>query len=196
MARLFRIIKLHDRFDTSVFTFVLPNRILREFSPDMYAKDFVYGYQKWTVSFVKNDHHLGAFLKLQTPSTSMACKLDYSFTMLNHEHFTKNESFIEKDSVFNQESDTKGRKSFVSLSDLATRSFIHENGEFLVELELRNIVSTLECMLHIPKESQSKYIEGGRMESPYFSFGLFDWSLSLFPIASTPEMSGKLFSVQ
>lgn len=192
MAKLFRMIKLNDRFDTQVFTFVLPNKILREFSPDVYSKDFVYGYQKWTVSFVKNDHHLGAYLKLQSSSTAMVCKLDYSFTILNSEHFTKNESFLEKGCVFSGENDTKGRKAFVPLEDLISRKFMQENGEFLVELELRNIVSTLNCFLNIPKDHANRYSYGPRMESPYFSFGLFDWSISLFPNASTVDTESNV----
>ncbi|XP_021373518.1 uncharacterized protein LOC110463337 [Mizuhopecten yessoensis] len=192
MAKLFRMIRLNDRFDTQVFTFSLPNKILREFSPDVYSKDFVYGYQKWTVSFVKSDHHLGAYLKLQTSSNAMLCKMDYSFTFLNSEHFTKNESFLEKGCEFSDQSDTKGRKTFMPLEDLLHRKFIQENGEFLVELELRNIVSTLNCFLNIPKDYTNRYSYGPRMESPYFSFGLFDWSISLFPNASTADTESNV----
>jgi hypothetical protein len=96
MAKLYRLVKLNDRFETQVFTFMLPNKILREFSQDIYAKDLVYGHHKWSVSFVKSDKHIGAYIKLQTTSPGVVSKLDFSFTMLNNEHFTKNESFMEK----------------------------------------------------------------------------------------------------
>ncbi|KAJ8302844.1 hypothetical protein KUTeg_019240 [Tegillarca granosa] len=192
MAKLYRLVKLNDRFSTQVFTFLLPNKILREFSPDVYAKDFVYGFQKWTVSFIKSDKHLGAYLKLQTTSADAVCKVDYSFTMINREHFTKNETFIEKNFIFNKQTNVTGRKTFVPLEDLATRTFMQENGEFLVELELRNIVTTLECYLSIPKEYHSKYAYGPKMESPYFTFGLFDWSISLYPNACTAETEGNV----
>ena len=52
-------------------------------------QDFVYGQQKWNVSFVRSDRHLGSFLKLTTPSQGLRCRLDFSFTIVNREHFTK-----------------------------------------------------------------------------------------------------------
>ncbi|KAH9494619.1 hypothetical protein Btru_019729 [Bulinus truncatus] len=83
MAKLCRFVKLNDRFNAQVFTFLLPGRILREFTPDIYSKDFVYGYQRWNVSFVRTDRHIGAFLRLQTPSQGLRCRMDFSFTVIN-----------------------------------------------------------------------------------------------------------------
>ena len=54
-----------------------------------FRQDFVYGQQKWNVSFVRSDRHLGSFLKLTTPSQGLRCRLDFSFTIVNREHFTK-----------------------------------------------------------------------------------------------------------
>ena len=192
MAKLFRVVKLNDRFDTQIYTFLLPNKILREFSPDVYSKDFVCGYQKWTVSFVKSERHLGSYIKLQSLAPGMVCKADYSFTMVNKEHFTKNETYIEKACEFTSDSDTKGRKTFVPLGDLVNRTFMQVNGEFLVELELRNIVSSLECHIIIPRDSQAKYAYNQKLESPYFCFGLFDWSVSLYPNAYTENGEGNV----
>ncbi|KAK3085279.1 hypothetical protein FSP39_000966 [Pinctada imbricata] len=192
MAKLFRVVKLNDRFDTQVYTFLLPNKILRDLSPDVYSKDFVCGYQKWTVSFVKGERHLGSYLKLQNISPGLICKADYSFTMVNKEHFTKNETYIEKGCEFTSESDTKGRKTFVPYEDLINRTFMQVHGDFLVELELRNVVSSLDCLIKIPKDQQSRYNYNQKLESPYFGFGLFDWSISLFPNAYTTEVEGTV----
>ena len=46
-------------------------------------QDFVYGFQRWNISFVRSDRHIGAFLKLQTPSEGLRCRLDFSFTVVN-----------------------------------------------------------------------------------------------------------------
>ncbi|VDI25051.1 uncharacterized protein [Mytilus edulis] len=192
MAKLCRLVKLNDSFNTQVFTFMLPNKVLREFSQDIYAKDMVYGHHKWTVSFIKSEKHMGAYIKLQSTSTGMVSKLDFSFTMLNNDHFTKNESFMEKEGEFTYDENVKGRKTFVPLEDMAKRGFMQGNGEFLVELELRNIVSSFECYLRIPKENNSRHSYGPKMETPYFSFGLSDWSVSLFPNACTVETEDNI----
>lgn len=187
MAKLYRLVKLNDRFETQVFTFMLPNKVLREFSQDIYAKDLVYGHHKWTVSFVKSDKHIGAYIKLLTTSPGVVSKLDFSFTMLNNEHFTKNESFMEKECEFSYDNNIYGRKNFVPLEDMSKRGFLQGNGEFLVELELRNIITSFECYIRIPKENNSRHSYGPKLETPYFSFGLFDWSVSLFPNACTVD---------
>lgn len=192
MARLYRFVKLGDRFDTQIFTFVLPNKLLREYTPEVYGKDFVYGFQKWNVNFSKSDVHLGAHLKLITASPGMNVNVDFSFTILNKEHFTRNESFSEKGCAFNVEKNTSGRQTFIALGDLVNRNFMQENGEFLIELELRSCLSTFQCYLRMAKDHQSRYSYGPRLESPYFSFGLFDWSVSLFPNASTMEADGNV----
>lgn len=196
MARLYRFVKLSDRFDTQVFTFVLPNKITREFSPDIFSKEFTYGYQKWNVSFVRSDKHLGSYLRLQTPAEGMTCRLDFSFTMLNKEHFTRNESYIEKSNDFTPEQTTNGRKAFIPLNDLTQRQFLQTSGEFLVELEMRNMLTFYECCLRIPKDIYSKHSTSERLESSYFSFGLSDWSLSIFPDSGNMNTDYSQVSVQ
>ncbi|GFR85751.1 hypothetical protein ElyMa_006036200 [Elysia marginata] len=214
MAKLCRFVKLNDRFNAQVFTFMLSGRILREFTPDIYSKDFVYGYQKWNVSFVRTDRHIGAFLKLQSPSQGLRCRLDFSFTVVNRDHFTKNVSFIEKSCEFSPEASVFGRKTFIEIEDLLKRNFLQESGELLLEVEMRNIHSIYECFMRLPKESGSGnhhshnyhatshtiHHHGGnrhdsyeeRMESTYFMFGLSDWSISLFPDNSLAEADGSV----
>ncbi|KAK6982284.1 hypothetical protein BgiMline_017657 [Biomphalaria glabrata] len=197
MAKLCRFVKLNDRFNAQVFTFLLPGRILREFTPDIYSKDYVYGYHRWKVSFVRTDRHIGAFLKLQTASQGLRCRMDFSFTVVNRDHFTKNISFIEKSCEFTPDASVFGRKTFTEIDDLIKRNFLQESGDLLVEVEMRNIQSIYECFLRLPKEgstnsSSSKHGYGDRMESTYFMFGLSDWSISLFPDNSVAEADGSV----
>ena len=181
MAKFHRFLKLNDRFDSQVFTFVLPNKVAFEQTEESYTKDFIYGHHKWSAIFVKTDIHLGAFLKLQSVTQGMKCQIDFSFTLLNREHYTRNESFIEKGCIFTSEENQHGRKPFVGLDDLVQRNFMQDSGEFLVELELRKINCTFESTVRLPKESNSRFSYDQRLESSYFSFGLFDWSVSLYP---------------
>ncbi|XP_035829390.1 uncharacterized protein LOC101859992 [Aplysia californica] len=163
------------------------------FSPH---QDFVYGFQRWNVSFVRSDRHIGAFLKLQTPSQGLRCRLDFSFTVVNRDHFTKNVSFIEKSCEFSPETNVFGRKTFIEIDDLIKRNFLHESGDLLVEVEMRNIHSIYECFMRLPKEGGgsggSRHGYGDRMESTYFMFGLSDWSISLFPDNSVAEADGSV----
>lgn len=192
MAKLYRYVKLNDRFDTQVFTFLLPTRLVKEqYSQDIYSKDFTYGHQKWTVSFMKGEKHLGSYLKLRTVAGGMTCKLDYSFTMVNKDHFTKNESFIETGCDFTIQNCIHGRKTFICLNELAVRNFMQENGEFLVELEMRNIITSFECLLALPKDNHLKPGYNNHIESTYFSFGLDDWGVSLYPFGDSGETEGK-----
>lgn len=181
MARLQRFLKLNDRFDSQVFTFALPGKIAKDNSPDIYTKEVKYGYHKWTAIFSRDDKHLGCFLKLQSACSGMKCQIDFSFTLLNREHFTRNEMFIEKNCVFTTDANQYGRKTFVGLNDLLERDFTQVSGDYLIELEMRKINCTFECYIRLPRETHSRYAYDTRLESPYFSYGLFDWSVSLFP---------------
>ncbi|XP_046560241.1 uncharacterized protein LOC124269279 [Haliotis rubra] len=193
MAKLCRFVKLNDRLNAQVFTFVLPGRIVREFTPDCYAKDFVYGFQKWSVSFVRSDRHIGVFLKLLTTSQGMKCRLDFTVTILNRDHFTKNEHFIEKSCEYTTENNVFGRKTFIEIDELVQRNFIQETGDVMFELEMRNAVCQFECFMKIPKDNHaSRQGYSDRLESTYYSFGLFDWSVSLFPDSSSIEADGSI----
>ena len=144
MARLFRLVKLYDRFDTQVFSFQLPASILREYSPDVISRDFTYGHQKWFVTVLRGEQHIGTYLNLKNISEGMTCEVDYSFTLLNSDHFTRNDCFVERGCKFTAEATSLGRRNFVGVKDLCDRKFVQENGEFILELELRNVLTHFE----------------------------------------------------
>ncbi|KAK3592532.1 hypothetical protein CHS0354_039879 [Potamilus streckersoni] len=197
MAKLQRFLKLKDSFDSQIFTFLVPFMITNEQSTDTFKKDFVYGHHRWTAIFVRSGLHVGTHLKLQTASQGMVVQLDYSFTLLNREHYTRNETYIEKGCRFTHETSLHGRKTFIALNDMIERDFMQEMGDFLIELEVRNISSVFECILRLPKVSQSRYAVGAKLESTYFCFGMFDWSISLFATEGTMEHEeGTSFQLQ
>ncbi|KAL4234825.1 hypothetical protein ACF0H5_006466 [Mactra antiquata] len=182
MAKLHRFIKLNDRFDSQVFTFLLPAKLVTEKNPETYTKDVVYGYHKWTAIFTRTDVHLGCYLKLLTCCDGMQCQIDFSYTLVNREHFTRNETFIEKGIMFTSESTQHGRKNFVALGEMVERDFSQASGEFLIELEMRKINCSFECYVRLPRETpNSRYSDDSKLESSYFTYGLCDWSISLTP---------------
>ena len=108
------------------------------------SRDFLCHHHRWCVSFVKDKHHIGAYLTLKDVSDGMTCDVDFTFSMLNRDHFTKNESFTERGSVFSTEHTTQGRKTFIGMQDVVSRGFVHEGSYLLVELQLRSVIANFE----------------------------------------------------
>lgn len=101
MALLYRFTKLNDRSNTGIFTFIVTRSVSRDFHRDATTKDFCYGYHRWAVSFSRtNDKILGVYLILRNPSQNTKCFCDFTFTLLNREHYSKNELFSEKQCKF------------------------------------------------------------------------------------------------
>ena len=138
MAQLHRFVKLNDRFDTQVFTFILPGTLMQQTSPDVLSREFVYGNQKWRVSMMRNEKHLSAYLTLNNACEGLTCVMDFSFTMINSEHFTRNDMYIERGCKFTMDKSMHGRRTFIGISDLQNRGFLHFGRHFVVELEVRN----------------------------------------------------------
>ncbi|KAI0225692.1 hypothetical protein LSAT2_023559 [Lamellibrachia satsuma] len=151
MARLLRFIRLDDSFDTQVFTFALPESLpcldsaaTGSAAGDFISRDFNYGHQRWRVTFARTSSHIGASLTLAHVTTGMTCVVDFNFTMVNREHFTKNDVYSERSCQFTAESPVHARRTFVALSDLRQRGFKQDNGQYTVELEMRNVKNTFE----------------------------------------------------
>ncbi len=144
MAQLHRFVKVNDRFDSQIFTFIVPGTLARDLTTDIYSRDFVYGHQKWYISLVPNEKAVGAYLALRNVSGGMVCNIDFSFTMVNRGHFTKNECIVERDIQFTAERHTHGRKMFIGLGDLLNRGFLHHNDTYMLEVELRSVQTSFE----------------------------------------------------
>ena len=149
MARLHRFVKLNDRLDTQIFTFILPPTLINDAPKDMESKEFVYGNQKWNIYIVKNGRQVGLYLWLKGQlAEGVVCKVDFTFTFENKEHFTKNDSFSERNWAFTQARPKFGRKNFISMDELLNRNYAMDNGQFLLSLELRNAVNYFEQVRH------------------------------------------------
>lgn len=96
MALLYRLVKLPDRFQTHVFTFVVTKSVTRDPDRDVTSKEFACGHQKWSITFSRTDKMLGAYLVWKSASESVRVYVDFSFTILNREHFSVNETFAGK----------------------------------------------------------------------------------------------------
>lgn len=60
---------------------------------------------------------------------------------------------------------------------MGSRAFMQDSGEFLLDLELRNIQTEFEEEIQLAKDSRI----GDRYETSYFAFGGFDWNLTVEP---------------
>lgn len=65
--------------------------------------------------------------------------VDFTFTLLNREHFSVNEGFSGKKVKFTFDAPAQGNRNYISVSDLYTRNFADPNGEFQLELTMANI---------------------------------------------------------
>lgn len=56
-------------------------------------------------------------------------------------------------------------------------SFVDENCEFLLELQLGNATTVFEGEVKMPDASQQQ--RPSRLETEYFTFGAFEWNVSI-----------------
>ena len=150
MARVFRVVKLNDRFNTQAFSLILSRTLLQDDNLREHVADIVYSCHKWTVTVTHTGKTIGAFLTLPAVSAGLSCTVDFAITFMNSEHFTRNERFAERTCTFNSITPTHGRQAVLGLSDLLNRGFLFEGGQFLVEVELKSLTTCFdEVLCHI-----------------------------------------------
>ena len=85
-----------------------------------------------------------------------------------------------------------GSRKFVQISMLEDQGFMDRNGEFQLEFTLSNIHSTFEHKFRI---NQSIFAANSskmtKLETSYFSFGIYDWSMSVYPTGRSDSQLGK-----
>lgn len=190
MALLHRFVKLNDRGNTHVFSFVVTRSVTRDLHRDVTSKELTYGYQRWAITFSRSEKVLGVYLVWRNPCEGMRVYIDFTFTLLNREHFSYNEAFTGKQVKFTFDSPAQGNRRLINMEDLYSRNFTDENGEFQLELTVANIRTVFEAELRVPPP-----INGGvssrkekKYESPYFHFGHYDWHVA---VTSTTGMEGR-----
>lgn len=148
------------------------------------------------------DKVLGVFLVWKSACENMRVYVDLTFTLLNPQHFSLNESFSGKQVKFTAECPAQGSRNFVPVSDLFGRHFTDTNGEFQLALCLGNIRTMVDTALTVSTSLFSNLPLGAlaslggrshygvnadgsgkeeKLETSYFTFGGFDWNVTLYP---------------
>ncbi|XP_065341900.1 uncharacterized protein LOC135940777 [Cloeon dipterum] len=198
MSLLYRFARLPDRANTHVFTFIVTRSVTRDLERDVTSREFNCGYQRWAITFSRNDKVLGVYLVWRSGlagaggkgapnkashNTGMRVYVDFTFTLLNRDHFSVNEAFSGKQVKFTCDCPAQGNRNYIPVSDLRTRNFTDENGEFQLELTMGNVRTVFDSDLRITPQntstSKQQRRQQLRLETQYFSFGGFDWNVSL-----------------
>ncbi|CAB0031942.1 unnamed protein product [Trichogramma brassicae] len=184
MALLYRFAQLPDRSGTRVFSFVVTRSVVRDPERDVTSKELVCGFQRWAVAFSRGDKPcsrvsnskqrscslsdrqvLGVYLVWRGAAPGLRVYVDFTFTLLNREHFSSNEGFSGKRVKFTYEAPAQGNRSYISVADLYSRNFADPNGEFQLELSMANVrtvftseVSMSQFILHISLYNYTLYI--------------------------------------
>lgn len=126
--------------DSFTFIFLTPSNIVRGFIREVDSVHFPFMGYKWKLNFRRTKMHIGVFLTLLSskPPTNVEISLDMSLTILNREHFTKNQHHASRHVVFSQGNRRHGCRTLIELSDLSGGMFLADDHTFLFELELSN----------------------------------------------------------
>ncbi len=182
MAQLFRYLNGDDRQKSEVFTFMIPSNFVLDTDTDLKSRDFSASSQKWSLSFFKNNGSVNAFLTLKSALEGMCVQAEYAITLINREHFTKNETFSEKNAKFTFENSMQGRKGFATIEALCTLDFMDERGNIQCELEIKNVNTTYIYDMHMSPASfgrqnpnDLKFVTGS------FVYGNYEWNICIQP---------------
>lgn len=77
------------------------------------------------------------------------------------------------------------------MSTLESDGFTDRNGEFLVEVHISSIRSVFEHCFRVSQSFFSNASKLAKFETAYFSFGLYNWSLSLYPNGRADSQCGE-----
>jgi len=94
---------------------------------------------------------------------------------------------------FTCECPAQGNRNYIPVADLRTRNFTDEMGEFQLELTMGNVRTVFDSELRITPQnaatSKQQRRAQLRLETQYFSFGGFDWNVSLErEVSKTPPI--------
>ncbi|XP_014259022.2 uncharacterized protein LOC106672250 [Cimex lectularius] len=193
MALLYRFVKIPDRANSHIFTFVVTKSVTRDLERDVTSKEFSCGHQRWAITFSRTDKVLGVYLVWKSTSNSMRVYVDFTFTILNREHFSVNEAFSGKQVKFTLDCPAQGNRNYIPVNDLYSRNFTDHNGEFQLELSMGHVRTVFDSEFRVPTSmfghlTRSHQMPVSKMpakiETTYFTFGGFDWTLALYPFGT------------
>ncbi len=182
MAQLYRFLNIDDRFKTEAFTFVLPPSFILDMDSELKSRDFTASNHKWSLCFAKTNGQLIVSLILKIITDIMTVTADFSMTLVNREHFTRNDTFVEKSFKFTHDSQTYCRKAFTSIEQLCTLDFMDERGCIQCELELRNVSTAVSYPTYIPiVPTYNRSPSEIKSTSKTFLYGNYEWNVLIQP---------------
>ena len=188
MAQLFRFLFTDDRNRSEIFTFMIPSSFVLDMESELKSRDFTSSNQKWSLSFYKSNGFLNAFVTLKSVFEGMLVTAEYGITLINRDHFTRNESFVEKNAKFSFENPSQGRKGFASIEALCTLDFMDERGNIQCELEIKNVNTLFAYDTQIPSVPPTNAYGRAsiaaaeqKIMTGQFSYGNYDWNIVIQP---------------
>ncbi|VDP65853.1 unnamed protein product [Echinostoma caproni] len=197
VLQLHRVVRVGDKLDTHVFTFILPPQLTRGFLQSAQSKEFVYGGQKWQIrleyysdpldlqsrrgSYVVHyqKQPLGVVLQSCSVTNGIKIGLDYArFTILHQEHFNRNLVREEIGSQFIQVQPFVKVPRWIESGFLSKEHYLFDDWSAIMEVELRGAVTVYEEQLRVPRDSKEA-MRCRSLESTSFPFAYADWSLSI-----------------
>ncbi|CAF1079503.1 unnamed protein product [Rotaria sordida] len=194
MAHFTRFVSFEDKFNTNLFTFILPSTFLLGTEEKLITREFICRHIPFALTFVKNGDQLNAFLLHRSRDTErIEMTLDLSVTLLCREHFTRNETFIEKNCKFTNKVTLHGRKSFTSVNRLCSVDYMDERGNIQCELEIKNLsISYITDVQLTPQLINPQYAHvihptnnrqpiDAKIETPSFFYSNYEWCVVIQP---------------
>lgn len=206
--QLHRFVRLGDKVDSQVFTFIAPSQLTRGFINSAQSKEFTYGGQSWQLQLslqsedaveAAEDGFVGDAAAAPSPATSqkpplsigltfcgglsgMICQLGLiRYTVLNRNFVHRNKTHEERNVAFTAEEPTRRKTGWLRTECLAREHFIFDDWTWLLEVELQGATTLYEEFLTLPKSGLkgSPGIDGLRLDSASFSYAGSDWSVIL-----------------
>ncbi|VDK23912.1 unnamed protein product [Taenia asiatica] len=215
--QLHRFVRLGDKADSQVYTFIVPSQLTRGFINTAQSKEFPYGGQSWQLqlSLQRDDApakttddsavngsesprtigqkvYLSVGLTLCGGLAGMYCKLDMiRYTILNRESIHYNKTHEERHVAFTADDPTRWKQGWVGTDRLAAEHFYFDDWTWLIEVELQGASTTYEELFTLPKNGQKDGASGLRLESASFTYAGSDWNVSL----NWPPVDNKKHSI-
>jgi hypothetical protein len=158
------------------------------------TREFLCRHIPFALTFVKNGDQLNAFLLHRSHDTeALEMTLDLSVSLLSREHFTRNESFVEKQCKFTSKVTLHGRKSFTSINRLCSVDFMDERGNIQCELEIKNLLVSYvtEVQLgsqllnsqyaHTMQTTSNRQPLDAKIETASFYYSNYEWCVVIQP---------------
>ncbi|VDO04187.1 unnamed protein product [Rodentolepis nana] len=203
--QLHRFVRLGDKADSQVFTFIVPSQLTRRFINTAQSKEFPYGGQSWQLqlclqqedSSSKSSDDGGAngneIQKSTGPKNTLSvglglcgglagmhCQLELiRYTILNRESIHCNRTYEERHVAFTADDPLRWKHGWISTDRLSAEHFYFDDWTWLIEVELQGATTIYEESFTHPKLTPKDTADGYRFESASFTFSGSDWNVTL-----------------